>query len=697
MPREFRKRGRHGNKRQKFSKAQDDQSFDPSSSSHSTQQATRHQDVLQIALEGGSDPNLRSGEEFDQETNLDPVQFPTVTPDLRAYWREIDEKLQEFERLGVGSYHARPKQNDEDEAEDEDERQLLLRSALTELNGQELALASDPDTSIILERILHSMDGFAIRVLADRLIERFVDLCAHRHASHVIQTLLTLSAPVLDQEARTDKLGGKGKLQEQDDSLPSMTDLLCQACEDILPRLDSLASSPSSCHVLVVLLLLCYGKPITEEIYRSRKSSQWRSKQGPIRSVFQSQTSKNENSQSSTHPTTPRKVPSKLKRKANGLYSQMKKNWGHQNTFGSVRSVATNPSMAALLQLLIELEFDKAEAETAGSLTDIILDGLFQTESSSRRSEFVEVCLRDVTASRVIERILSRLSPDAFNRFHNVYLTGRIGHFCNHPVTNFIIAKAVSQFNRENFLSALEECRPKLTDCIDNYRIGFFKSLIETSVTFGEGVQKEAIDTILKAFGIREGSDYRYIFPCLISLTRLEYFRKTAAFNLISSSTPISRDQVRLPESNVQGSLLLQAMLQNSSPALNKIISQAINDMPLEIILAFSRDPISSRALDSLFKSSTINPAIRRQFTLRFIGRFHELADDRIGSHVAEACWNGSDVYLKEKIATSLVDRQLVLQKSSFGHFFLKKLSLPLFERQRDSWKKKMAAQALQR
>ncbi|POW19372.1 hypothetical protein PSHT_04784 [Puccinia striiformis] len=143
------------------------------------------------------------------------VDFPPLTPDLRAYWKEIDEKLQEFERLGLGAYHSnsnKPTQYDgEVEDDDEDERQLLLRSALTELGGHELALASDPETSIILERIIYSMDGFAKRVLADRFI-----------------------ASLLDEEAHLGQSQSRKATQDDpdnDDDLPLMSDLLSQACE----------------------------------------------------------------------------------------------------------------------------------------------------------------------------------------------------------------------------------------------------------------------------------------------------------------------------------------------------------------------------------------------------------------------------------------------------------------------------------
>ncbi|POW00374.1 hypothetical protein PSTT_13186 [Puccinia striiformis] len=655
MPREFRKRGRGGNKQK------DEQDYDAPPAPILPQVTT--QDVMEIAED----------ETLDQvRLNIDTkdpnvVDFPPLAPDLRAYWKEIDEKLQEFERLGLGAYHSnsnKPTQYDgEVEDDDEDERQLLLRSALTELGGHELALASDPETSIILERIIYSMDGFAKRVLADRFI-----------------------ASLLDEEAHLGQSQSRKATQDDpdnDDDLPLMSDLLSRPAsspeffelrasdtkhlsnnQDILPHLDSLSTSPSGSHVLLVILLLCFGKPIGEENVRSKSQANGVQNKAPF--VLSS---------TPRHPPPPephhqsinlsiRAAPlvlldgyPKLRQKGELVYSQMKKNWGDKNRVGGVRSVASNPSIVVLLQLIIELEFDRGEAEVPGSLTDIIVDGLFRPRVlSSDRSEFVEVSLRDVTASRVLEGVLSRMSAESFRRFHSVYLKGRMGHLSGHPVANFVITRAVSQLDQESFGPAMEEVKPKLIDCIDNYRIGFFKALIERSASFeDQSVHQGVIETILKAFGIEGESEYRWIFPCLISLMRMDYFRKTTMFNLLDSTTEITQEQVKLPESNVQGSVLLQCILQTLPRALETIITKG---RPTEVPIDYPIGP--------------------SHFTMRFLGNFHLLADDRIGSHIAETFWAISDVYLKEKMASSLVNQQIFLQKSSFGHFFLKKLELPL-------------------
>jgi nucleolar protein 9 len=46
---------------------------------------------------------------------------------------------------------------------------MFFGAALQEMNGKERQLATDPECSTILERMLYSMDDFARRVFMDAL------------------------------------------------------------------------------------------------------------------------------------------------------------------------------------------------------------------------------------------------------------------------------------------------------------------------------------------------------------------------------------------------------------------------------------------------------------------------------------------------------------------------------------------------
>lgn len=108
-------------------------------------------------------------------------------------------------------------------------------------------------------------------------------------------------------------------------------------------------------------------------------------------------------------------------------------------------------------------------------------------------------------------------------------------------------------------------------------------------------------------------------------------------------------------------------------------------------VLPLTRDPTSSRVLDALLSSPTTSPKELRRFLLLLIGNYHTIADDRIGSRVVERCWSRADVFLQDKIAASLVEQGVFLQTSHYGHFFARKVELPLWIRAREAWKLKMA------
>lgn len=63
--------------------------------------------------------------------------------------------------------------------------------------------------------------------------------------------------------------------------------------------------------------------------------------------------------------------------------------------------------------------------------------------------------------------------------------------------------------------------------------------------------------------------------------------------------------------------------------------------------MKITRNPTSSRVFDSLLDSPSVPAKSKRQFVLDFIGHYHTLVDDKIGSRIGDRCWAFSDTYLK--------------------------------------------------
>lgn len=73
---------------------------------------------------------------------------------------------------------------------------------MSELRGHELKISTDPDTAVVLERLLPSLGDWGRRVIGDAFGGQWELMLKHRFGSHVVQTWLTLAADTLDREDR---------------------------------------------------------------------------------------------------------------------------------------------------------------------------------------------------------------------------------------------------------------------------------------------------------------------------------------------------------------------------------------------------------------------------------------------------------------------------------------------------------------
>lgn len=64
-------------------------------------------------------------------------------------------------------------------------------------------------------------------------------------------------------------------------------------------------------------------------------------------------------------------------------------------------------------------------------------------------------------------------------------------------------------------------------------------------------------------------------------------------------------------------------------------------------LIKIAHNATSSRVLDVLLDSETVPIKVKRSFVQSFIGNYHLLVDDRIGSRVGDRCFAFADTYLK--------------------------------------------------
>jgi len=111
--------------------------------------------------------------------------FGFVDAEVKAYFRTVDSQIRDWQETRTevegegGSAEIDPNEGMFTSSVSSQkidiayilwkERRLFFVAALTEMRGKEKQLATDPDCSIILERMIYSMDDFIRRVFVDSM------------------------------------------------------------------------------------------------------------------------------------------------------------------------------------------------------------------------------------------------------------------------------------------------------------------------------------------------------------------------------------------------------------------------------------------------------------------------------------------------------------------------------------------------
>ncbi|SDA02911.1 BZ3500_MvSof-1268-A1-R1_Chr11-1g03212 [Microbotryum saponariae] len=627
---------------------------------------------------------------------VDPNALPECDPDTKAYFQQVDQQIAEMESLGVGRQH-RAAEGEEDE---EDDRPLLLRSALESLSGNELALAGDTETSVILERLLYSMDDFAKRVLADRFTGNYDRLVRHQRASHVLQTLFVLAGETVDRETRG-IIALPPTASTSSSSLPTMSTLIISIITELVPELPSLLYDSFGSHCLRALLLLVAGQAPTAEgqsggAERSKRSLQFRKAQGSMKSFLGPTEGAADSSTDKGKKT--RSVPKEFDDALKTMWTTLEVIETNSGVLSSssagipgdgVRKAAMDAVAGPAVRILIELEAARPKGWRIGGWADRVLCGLIEevkkpdttTEARTNlREEYLGGLLRHPASAPTLETILQQAPDRIVKALWTDFFAGKLHRLAGNAVANFVVAVALSRLDKDLFVSAVEElsriARERRAEWVDNSRTGVMKMLLERASAL-ESAEKEVSDLILDTFGLHTPEERLLMIPCVLSLNRLEYYRKLPSHVTV--------------EPTVQGSLLLQAFAQLHAPH-SQALYDSLSSFKIEALTPLTRNPTSSRLIDAFLDSPTTPPREIRGFLLSLIGHYHTLADDRIGSRLVEHCWAVADVFLKDKIAQSISQEGQLpfLQQSPWAHFWAKKLELPLWERRREDWKTKM-------
>ncbi|KAF9474932.1 hypothetical protein BDN70DRAFT_884318 [Pholiota conissans] len=611
--------------------------------------------------------------------------FGYVDADVKAYFRTVDVQIRNW-------------QDDRDEVptdgdlDPNEHKRMFFTAALQEMQKKEKQLATDPDCSVILERMSYSMDDFVRRVFVDSLAGSYDVLVRHRFASHVCQTLFTVARDTVSREAKG--ITPAIPTSEEEGELRTLSQLILDICEELLPSFSSLVMDPFASHVVRSLLLLLSPNLSSSEeslqsAVRSKKSAAWKARQGKMKSVFSEDKGKGKEILRSTPP--------EFRQMARKFVEIVRDQLDENET----RAMAANKVACPGLQMLLEVEANQDMSNEPNSLMDRVMAGVITTckndpSADVEESDYLGTLLRDPSSSHLLEIIVSRCPDDAFNALWKTYFKGKLARLAAHPVANFVLAKALERVSEAQLSGLFEELDGTWNKLIRNSRTGVLRAVVDR-VSAQKLSGRQVVEAIYVAFELETPEDKKLIVPCALALLPIREYR-AAISSQTSTSTdhqppshhggrhahaPAAQDPL---EPKTQGSILLQSLLRLPE-SLNTFINDSINSLPIEDRIKISHNASGSRVFDELLDSPTILPKVKRQFVMDFIGHYHVLVDDKLGSRVGDRCWAFADTYLKEKIARSLVNQEQALAASFYGKFFARNLNLYLLQRRPEDWR----------
>lgn len=485
MPKEFaRKRGgRRAGKKEKDEDAGEQEAV--------VEQRQQHQQDAQpeagpsshgpIAAIGGSalpdqsELFQRDGGAADGGGAFDPAApFGFVDPDIKAYFRTVDERLREWESIGLA-----PGEEGETELED---RVNFLSASLSELRNLELRLATDPDTALIMERLLHSMGDWGRRVLADSFTGHWPTLLSHRFGSHVAQTLFALAAETIDREAsgiwpkqHKEQEQRSEELREEQGTLRTMTQLLVDICGEVARPLPSLLINTfASPPLRLLLVVMSRGRAVepeqgavaasaADQRIRSKKSSKFRKNHqaGNMKSVLGGATGAAEE-QGSGAPGAKgkgkeRRVPDVLV----ATRKQLRHDLTKRMSAAEWRAMGVENVGGPAVQILLDFEAEDGACEEPGSILDGLTGGLGREAEgeSPIAGDFVPTLLRDTTGSHLLQAMLSSAPRRIFDLLWDTYFVGNLGRLASHPIGNFVVSSGIKRLDKKRMMGLIDEVR----------------------------------------------------------------------------------------------------------------------------------------------------------------------------------------------------------------------------------------------
>lgn len=546
-----------------------------------------------------------------------------------------------------------------------EERELMARNILKEVEAQALALATNRTGSEMLQELL----GFSplkplCRVwIALRPNLRFV--ACHRCGVHVLQSALLQLPRLLRSPAEADE-------EEEGEDGPSQTleelvlGLAAEVCDDFL----FFCGDTHGSFVVRTLLQVLGGTLLESERVKPRGS----------------QSSETQRTSARECKPTDFEVPKTFLNRLQDLSACFLKD---------IAVFITDKISSFCLQVALQVLHHKLPQHCA-HLCDAVIDYLSSRSSSAGGSPLL-LFLRDQTSSRLLEQVLLVLEPERLQRLFKNHFQGQLYSLAEHPIANFPLQRLLDAVTSPELLSLVfEELSPALEAVLARGHPGVVVALVEACRRVGAH-QAQVLQLLFEAFHCAEPPSRQVAcVPLFASLLAYEvYYELMEEEGAVPAEHQVEMASARpLREVTVLGSLLLQHLLYFSNPGL---VLRSLSALTGPQLLTLAQSPAGSHVFDAILTSPSVTHKQRRRVLKTLKGQYVALACSRHGSRVFDAIWSGAALGARKEIAAELGEQNQELIQDPFGHHVARNVALTTFLKRRQAWEQQQNSVAKRR
>lgn len=644
MPREKQKRGRRAEKKAE-AEGESKRKRDLAEEEPTTKRQ-KHTDDDQNA-------NTISRNEIEEGADYVPFGDNYEAGDDTPFYGLLDPEEQEyFSRAG--------EMLELNQFQDEEERQLFLDRVYEEASGKELKVTCSQSCSRLMEKLIWMSNTEQIKKLFSKYSGNFLHLVQHRFASHCCETLFEKSTTAISQEMSKSKSKRKANTEEDEDEPSiSMEQLLLNAIGELEGNWGYLLTERFASHAIRVLLLVLAGEPLDKPSNATLLASRKKEKPGSA-----------EASKADNLAPQKRNVPESF---APVLQKMMKDIVeGLDNTY--LRALATHPIGNPALQVMLSIELRYHGKEKVKDQTSVIRK-LIPDDSLEEGTEsaiFLKGLLYDPVGSRLLETIVPLVPGKLFKTIYKEIFKDRMGTLSRNETAGYVVTHVLERLSKEDLQSAMDQIILEIPSLVERSRVVVIKTLIQRCV-----VRALDIGPLTEALRTAYGEDPAGMLDSLLKLGEEADSDNRNQQGARPKATP----------EKLHSSLLAQEMLRVPGP-MSGLIHSSLLAVPAETIIKIAKDPISSHVLQDALSLPTSTIQFRRQIMPRFFGHMSDLALDASGSHVADVLWPATIdlIFVKERLATEMVESEQTLRDSFFGRAVWRNWSLDLYKRRRGYW-----------